>query len=122
MDSKEKVRQEIDTFIAAHKAWKQRLTEAARTGTLDAPVEVIEVDNQCALGKWLYAMPPEVRGRLSLAIVRGEHSEFHEEAGRIARLIEGGKTDEAMAEIEGGLFVEISNRLVGHLTNLKNVI
>jgi len=45
--------EEIERAIAAHGKWKADLRQAIQTGTIDTPVETIQMVNQCVFGKWL---------------------------------------------------------------------
>ncbi|MFN3361990.1 MAG: CZB domain-containing protein [Pseudanabaenaceae cyanobacterium] len=48
------MKEQIFTALIAHTAWKERLHKAIDSGIVDLPPSVIELDNVCVFGKWLY--------------------------------------------------------------------
>lgn len=93
---------EIDKALAAHAAWRQKLTSAIRTGQLDASPHDIACDDKCAFGNWLRgpSLNAATKARKPYQVTRRLHAEFHEVAGQVARLAEDGKRGEAFALLD----------------------
>jgi aerotaxis receptor len=88
--------------IPAHLQWKARLRDAALKGQpLD--VERISCDDACPLGQWLYGEGRArwgTRPRFTELVER--HATFHRAAGAVARVVNAGRREEALAMLEGG--------------------
>lgn len=89
---------EIDKALAAHAAWRQKLTTAIRTGQINASPHDIARDDKCAFGLWLHgpSLDKATKQRKPYQVTRRLHAEFHEVAGQVARLVEDGKCGEAV--------------------------
>lgn len=82
--------------INAHVMWKlklQRYLEADGEKHLDP--EVICMDNQCKLGKWIYGNIERYEKSVSFTDVREKHIEFHITTAEIVRLINNNQQQEA---------------------------
>lgn len=110
---------EISEAVRAHGAWKHRLLAAALKKEADIPVQDICRDDKCHFGKWLETIPSCERNRHHLDKVRNLHTEFHQNAGRIAQAIADGKTDEAMAALNSPGFDGKSRDLSAALMDWK---
>ena len=114
--------QEFDKAIAAHGQWKTRLKQAVESSTIDVPVATIEMNNQCAFGKWLYspALTPEDKTTQHYRTVVELHTQFHKAAAKIAALAVAGKKPEAEKLLGlGGDFATIFAQLTGALMAWK---
>jgi aerotaxis receptor len=88
--------------IRAHMDWKTKLRNAAHHGeTLDA--DKVSRDDCCPLGQWLHG---DGRSRWGssprFAELVERHAGFHREAATVARVINAGRRDEALAMLDGG--------------------
>jgi hypothetical protein len=81
---------DLDSAIQAHADWRSKLrTAVARKETMDA--ETIGCDDCCLLGKWLHgAGKSQYGGKPSFVSLVDAHRQFHQEAGKVARLIKHG--------------------------------
>ena len=114
--------QEIDKAIGAHGMWKTRLKMAIDTGAVDTPVETIRLDNQCALGKWLYGTTLNTQDKTTenYKSVQSLHADFHKSAARVAELaLSGKKTDAEKMMSLNGEFSVVSGKLIGALMEWK---
>ena len=114
--------QELDKAIAAHGMWRTRLKMAIDTGALDTPVATIRVDNQCALGKWLYGTTLNAQDKLSenFKTVQSLHADFHKSAAGVAELALSGKKSDAEKMMSlNGEFSVVSGKLIGALMEWK---
>jgi hypothetical protein len=114
--------QEIDKAIGAHGMWKTRLKMAIDTGKVDAPLDVIRTDNQCAFGKWLYGTTLSAADKTSpdYQAVKTLHAEFHKTAANVAELASSGKKAEA-EKLMGftGAFTLVSGKLTAAMMEWK---
>lgn len=112
-------KEEITKAIAAHGMWKARLNQAIATGTIDVPVGTIEMDNQCAFGKWLYGPTLDANDRTSTHYknVRALHAEFHRTAAKVVELALAGKKQEATNLMSlDGPYTKVSSQLTAAMT------
>ena len=114
----------IQKAIGAHAAWKLKFRVAPRTGALPAPVETIAADDQCAFGRLLAALAPELEGDPDFRAVRVLHADFHANAGRLAQVIVAGDSERVAFELgAGGSFekraLALSARLADWRIKLK---
>jgi hypothetical protein len=112
---------QVQAAVLAHGEWKSRLRQAIATGHSDFRVEVVQQDNACAFGKWLYD-----EGHRSFPSssdyedVRRLHAEFHKEGSRVLALAVSGKAEDASKAMGMGLpFSRISAQLVTALTRAR---
>lgn len=114
---------EIEKAIGAHGMWKTRLKTAIGTGKIDLPVATIRADNQCEFGKWLAGptIPSALKGSPRYAEVRKLHTEFHQQAARVATLATEGKKQEAEQAVAlTGPFSAASARLTAAMQGWKS--
>jgi methyl-accepting chemotaxis protein len=109
----------VKTAIAAHSAWTARLKAAIASRHLDIPVSTVRTDNQCQFGKWLYG------SEISAAEAQTEtyrqtkqlHTQFHEEAAKVAQLALAGQREAAeQAMGSGSAYARVSAELAKVLT------
>lgn len=94
---------QIDNALGAHAAWRQKLTTAILSGTLETSPADIACDDKCAFGQWLYGpdIHDSTRERKPYQVTRRLHAEFHKVAAEVAELAEVGKRGEAFALLDG---------------------
>jgi hypothetical protein len=115
-------KEEIAKAIEAHENWKIRLSEAVESGEIDTPIEVIEKDNECEFGKWLfnsanidYLKSTETFNEIVLL-----HAEFHKLAAEISKFaINGKKSNAKKLMTENGEYTAISKKLINTLNNWR---
>ncbi|WP_238364949.1 CZB domain-containing protein [Mesobacterium pallidum] len=95
---------ELDDAITSHDNWRMRLHSAAVARERSLPVATIARADQCRLGRWLCGCPAPEGGDDPLAQVRRRHNAFHQEAGRIAAMIEAGQFEAALRALSGSEF------------------
>lgn len=93
---------DLNQAIQKHAEWKLKFRSAmTKQETLDAGV--IEKDNCCELGKWLYGDARTQFGALrSYTSCVTRHAAFHKEAAKVARAINAKRFDEANAMLNNG--------------------
>lgn len=110
----------FDDAITRHAEWRIKLRSAMHMKQkLD--VFVISKENNCELGKWLHgegrrdaSALPSYKACLDL------HKAFHEEAGKIAVLINAGNYAEAEKLLApGSAYSQVSTNIGGILIKLK---
>jgi len=103
----------LDDAIKAHADWRAKLrTAAMRHESMDA--ETIGRDDCCVLGKWLHgAGQSQYGGKPSFVSLLGAHREFHQEAGKVARLINQGAYDAAEQQLGGNTAFSKASSQVG---------
>jgi methyl-accepting chemotaxis protein len=113
----------LDNAIEAHANWRTKLrTAAMRKEQMD--VETAERDDCCELGKWLQgAGQSKFGGKPSFVHLIDAHREFHQEAGKVARLINQGAYDVAEQQLSNNTaFSTASNKVGAAVVQLKNEI
>jgi methyl-accepting chemotaxis protein-1 (serine sensor receptor) len=111
----------LDNAIEAHANWRAKLRNAAsRKETMDA--EVAGCDDRCELGKWLYGSGQKsFGGKPSFVSLIEAHREFHQEAGKVAQLINQGAYVEAEQQLFNDTnFSRASQKVEAAVVHLKN--
>ncbi|MCK5881159.1 MAG: CZB domain-containing protein [Sinobacterium sp.] len=91
-----KIHDEINSAIAAHGAWKDKLKTAIDTGVCESTPEKVKMDNNCSFGKWLHErIDPADKTSLHYTEVVEMHAKFHKEAGSILESALNGRKEEA---------------------------
>ena len=103
---------EIGHAVAAHREWKSRLVEAARSGRWEGSAVEAERDDRCELGRWIHRAGPEMRAETAWALVRDMHESFHREAAEVVTLIHQGNLNEARMALEPDAPFEVASRLL----------
>jgi len=114
---------DFDGAIKAHQQWRIKLRNAILKGEkLD--VATIRRDDCCALGKWIYGAGGQRYGQLPLfSQLVEQHKTFHLETGRVAELVNAGKTEEANRLLQGGSpFIRAGRAVVETLNRLKQAV
>ena len=103
----------LDNAIQAHANWRAKLrTAVAQKETLDA--DTVSRDDCCELGKWLHgAGSSQYGGKPSFVQLLESHRQFHQEAGKVARLINQGAYSEAEKQLESNTGFSNASQKVG---------
>lgn len=112
---------QIDAALAAHAAWKNRLSQAATDKNRDLPVGTICRDDRCAFGEWFYARPKVDQLQPCPHKVRRLHAAFHMMAGNIALDIAVGDFQVALDKIHSASFRRMSDELATALSAWKSM-
>ncbi len=105
--------------LAAHTAWKTRLTKIIYGSSDETPnIAVVSQDNQCFLGKWLHSEGKALYGHLpEYQSARQAHAEFHVCAGEVLEQHRLGYDDQAAVLLKTK-FRSVSNKNQVLLTRL----
>ena len=98
-------------IINGHVMWKQRLRahlEGKSAEKLNP--DVIEKDDQCALGQWIYGTGKTYESSSHYALVKANHAQFHIHAAEIVRMIDAGN-HAAAEKLLSGDYSRLSERL-----------
>jgi methyl-accepting chemotaxis protein len=103
----------LDNAIQAHANWRAKLrTAVTQKETLDA--DTVSRDDCCELGKWLHgAGSSQYGGKPSFVQLLESHRQFHQEAGKVARLINQGAYSEAEKQLENNTGFSNASQKVG---------
>ncbi|MCS6959131.1 MAG: CZB domain-containing protein [Pseudanabaenaceae cyanobacterium SKYGB_i_bin29] len=118
------MKEQIFAALAAHTAWKERLYKAIDSGIIDPPPSVIELDNACVFGKWLYGneIPAAIKLTAQYEAVRQIHAQFHKLTAQIALLAVTGNKEKAKELLsDGSEYIQLSDRLRSALLDLARV-
>lgn len=116
--------QEIDRAIDAHTRWTAQLRDAIHHCSCSTPLEVIQSDNQCEFGRWLYSdtITPTEKAAPRFKIVQKLHAEFHRTAARVAELALAGRQADASKMLqENGEYNVISRKLINAMQDWKKI-
>jgi len=99
--------------VDAHMKWKTRLeTYIQGTSNEDLKVDVVCRDDQCPLGKWIYAKGGASFGYSETFFdMKAHHANFHRCAGDILANAQAGKKEEALRLLHHGDYVRASERV-----------
>jgi hypothetical protein len=101
-------------WIDAHRNWRIRLKDyvgGSSKEKLDA--SVIEKDNACQLGKWIYEARPGMGGEEEFQELVTLHAQFHKTAAGIVRASDAGKKADAAKMLEAASdFQRMSNKVI----------
>ena len=113
---------ELNKAIAAHGLWKLRLKNAIESGVLDVPLAVVQSDNACPFGQWLYGLTltAEDKASVQYAEVMSLHAEFHRIAGAVANHALSGQKLEAHRLLEDD-FAKASVKLSAAMFEWKKI-
>ncbi|MDP2879368.1 MAG: CZB domain-containing protein [Sulfuricella sp.] len=106
--------------IEAHVRWKARLEnyiDGTTTEKLD--VEVVGMDNQCPLGKWIYgAGGDKYNANPLFQEIRESHADFHKCSAGIMRQADTGDKEGAIEALHHGEHFKLSQRIKVKLARL----
>jgi hypothetical protein len=114
------MRDEIETAIALHSEWTDRLRHAVASRDLTAGqgfiLANVQAYDRCSFGKWLYGptilAPARASGRYRR--VRELHSDFHDAAATVVMLAVADNLDAAITALDGA-FAQRTKDLVAAL-------
>jgi hypothetical protein len=105
---------EVEAALSAHLDWKRQLRDAIARGYCEIDSDMAGQDDLCALGRWLYSLPPECSADPWFAEVLELHARFHQNAAVVVQCIEAGRLEEARAAMDPDTdFARTSEELVG---------
>ena len=114
---------DIDDALSAHGLWKSRLESAISTGKSEYDPKIVQKDDACPFGKWLYSLGPADAQGVDFEKVKALHAEFHQTAGKVLQLALSGRKDEAERELDpSGSYRKITGKLVLALQTWKEKI
>jgi chemoreceptor zinc-binding protein len=113
---------EITKAIASHVMWKASLITAIHAGENTCSLAVIQVEDQCTLGKWLEGpLPPGLKDSPHYKKSVELNREFHEVASRVLSLALDGRRTEALRALDvDGDLTKASALLVNELKAWNN--
>ncbi len=106
--------------IEAHRKWKERLADYVQ-GTSGEKLDphVICRDDQCALGKWIYAAGSSHSSHLSLFhLLKARHAQFHVAASQVVEQVQEGRRERADSLLAEGDFPRCSREVQTLLSRL----
>ena len=112
----------FDEAIAAHIKWKIRLgqfIDGTSTEKLDSAT--VCLDNNCALGKWIYGDGTNYKNTVNYSLLQTRHANFHRCAGEVVRKVEHNDRAGAKAMLAGE-FVSAAKETVTSIMALKTEI
>ena len=102
---------DLDQAIQKHSEWRTKFRSAiSKKETMDE--STISKDDCCELGKWLHS-DAKVKRLYSYQECVTKHARFHQEAGKVAKLINARKYTEAEAAIGAGSSYSTASSEVG---------
>ena len=111
---------DFDQAVAAHSAWKQKLSKylAQHDGSLK-PADVA-LDNKCPLGQWIYGEGSRYSRLTEYSTLKQAHTHFHSTAAEVVRHADAGKsTTEETALGSGSEFAKASAAVVLAIMAMK---
>jgi hypothetical protein len=78
--------------VDAHVDWKWKLSAYLRKPDKSLDPATLEVDDQCALGKWIHDEGRAYSGLTEFAELQTTHAEFHRAAADIVRRADKGES------------------------------
>jgi len=114
---------DLDSAIKAHADWRSKLRHAATQGE-QVDADTICRDDQCALGKWLHGRgQSQYGGKPAFVELVSAHRGFHEEAGKVAQMINQGRREDAEKMLESDTsFARASQQVTRLVVQLKGEI
>jgi hypothetical protein len=114
---------DFDKAIAAHVGWKAKLRSYITHADKSLDPSVIEKDNLCTLGKWIYGEGLKYKANHFYTELVQDHAKFHTCAADIVRHIDAGNKKEAEAMIGANSeYSEISMDVVTKIRKLRGEI
>jgi len=113
----------FDDAIAAHVDWKAKLRTYIKKADKSLNPEIVEKDNECSLGKWIYEEGAIYKSNQHYEDLRKEHAEFHKCASDIIRKADSGNIIEAETMIDPqSKYTEISMRVVTKIRKMRDEV
>ena len=109
-------------IISAHVMWKQRLVSLlAGKSEEQLDPSTIQLDNRCALGKWIYGDGQNMAELPAFEEVRGMHAQFHQLAAEVVKLHHAGDLAAAQALLQGE-YSKLSEKLKHRILGLSHQV
>lgn len=109
-------------IISAHVMWKQRLVSLlAGKSEEQLDPSMIALDNQCALGKWIYGDGQTMTDLPAFEEVRGMHAQFHRLAAEVVKLHQMGNLSAAEVLLNGE-YSKLSEKLKHRILGLSHQV
>lgn len=111
---------DFDAAIKAHSDWKLKLASYLRKRDGSLKAAEVCLDNQCALGKWIYGEGARYAKLPPFATLRSTHTRFHKEAAEVIRRADAGKdvSEEVMLGSSSG-YTTASKAVVSAIFEMK---
>ena len=77
--------------IKAHSDWKMKLSAYLDKPDGSIKPEVVQLDNKCALGQWIYGEGASHQALPEYATLKTEHAKFHKAAAEVVRKADSGQ-------------------------------
>jgi methyl-accepting chemotaxis protein len=111
---------DFDGAIAAHSAWKAKLSAYLRNPDKSLSAATIGMDNQCALGQWLHGEGQKYSSDAEFADLQKEHANFHRAASDLVRRADlGEKVSEEASLGANSPYVKLSSHVVQLIVKVK---
>jgi len=109
--------------VKAHQDWKTKLYTYLATPDASLKPEVVGVDNNCALGKWIYSEGAAFASLPEYVQLKSFHAKFHQCAGGIIAKINEGKLAEAEKALKaGGDYMNLSTEVVSLIRRIQEKV
>lgn len=82
----------FDEAIAAHSAWKMKLSTYLRKPDGSLKPADIQVDNKCALGQWIHGDGSKFKASPEYETLKNEHAKFHKAAAEVVKKADSGQS------------------------------
>jgi hypothetical protein len=109
----------INKAIEAHTQWKTKLRQCMSDHNKCADPAVVEKDNLCGLGQWIYSDGRKLNGEPMFDQLRIDHASFHKCAARIIREIQAGRQNEA-EKLMGTEYGAVASKVITALSKMKS--
>jgi hypothetical protein len=113
----------FDEAVAAHSAWKLKLSTYLRKPDGSLKASDIAVDNKCVLGQWIYGEGKKHAALPEYGALKGAHTKFHTVAADVVRRADSGKNvSEELALGGASDFSRASSEVVKAILNMKSKV
>lgn len=111
-----------DDAVEAHVQWKITLQTYLDGGGGKLDPSVIERDNVCPLGKWIYQEELRLHADPTYQALKNNHAAFHEAAAEVVRKANSGDKAGAQALMSGGTaFMILSLKVTESIAVIRNM-
>lgn len=111
---------DFDQAIAAHGAWKQKLSEYLRKRDGSMKPGDIGMDSKCPLGQWIYGEGSKYLKLPEYSTLKNEHARFHRAAAEVVHRADlGQSTSSEMALGSNSEFASASSSVVMAIMAMK---
>ena len=111
---------DFDGAIAAHSAWKAKLSAYLRNPDKSLNAANIGLDDQCALGQWLRGEGRKYSSHPEFSELKKEHANFHLAASDLVRRADlGEKVSEEASLGANSPYVKLSSHVVQLIVKVK---